>query len=236
MRLNNKIILTIGSVACFAMIFAAVSQANSEKPAENSLVGTTASYGSTSTTIKGAETPMFSHKTHVIEIELGCDSCHPDTIQKKRGSAAAAGDYTMAALEEGKYCGMCHDGDTAFGVKEPDTCVTCHGSNMKQPGTIYFEKPAKAVIFDHTMHTEDFGLDCADCHNKVFKMKLGNAEEHPEQFTMEALYAGKYCGACHDGDSAFASDTKCTTCHIGVLGFNRLFGEKAAKGEGHGGH
>lgn len=234
MKLCNTIMLAFGAAACVGFVCAGTGLANTEQAAENSLVGATGSYGATQTVIKSAEQPMFSHKFHVMGAGMGCDSCHPDTFQKKRGSAEAAGDYTMKSLEEGKYCGMCHDGDTAFGVTEPDTCVSCHGSDMKQPKTIVFDKPVKAVVFDHTMHTEDMGLACDDCHNDIFRMKMGNAESKPEAFTMEALYAGKYCGACHDGDNAFASDTKCTTCHIGVKGFDRLFGDKTSKGEGHG--
>ncbi len=319
MKLRNTIILIIGAAVCVGLLFSVVGQATEEESAENSLVGLTGSYGTTQTVIKRADKPMFSHGDHVIgfgldcdschpdtfekkrgaakeagdytmksleegkycgtchdddtafgvtdsdscaschgdmkemifkesdeymfshrlhveDMELDCDSCHPDTFQKKRGAAEAAGNYTMKSLEEGMYCGSCHDGDSAFGVTEPETCVTCHGTDMKQPETIVFEKPVKAVIFDHTMHTEDMGLECTDCHNDLFKMKKGDAETHPEQFTMEALYGGKYCGGCHDGDSAFASDTKCTTCHIGVIGFDRLSGDKKPEGGEHGGH
>ena len=233
MKISNKIILALGAVACAGLVFSTAGQANEETAVET-IAGATGSYGTTETVIISAEPPMFSHKFHVREAGLDCDSCHPDTFQKKRGTAEAAGDYTMKSLEEGNYCGMCHDGDTAFGVTEPDTCVKCHGSNMQQPKTIIFDKPVKAVVFDHTMHTEDIGLSCNDCHNDIFKMQMGHAESNPNAFTMEALYAGKYCGACHDGDNAFASDTRCTTCHIGVIGFDRLFGDKTTKGEGHG--
>jgi c(7)-type cytochrome triheme protein len=233
MKLCNKIIFVLGAAACVGLVYSAAGLANDEA-ADDSIVGVTGSYGSTMTVIKRAQAPMFSHRVHVTGVGLDCDSCHPDTFQKKRGAAEAAGDFTMKSLEEGKYCGMCHDGDTAFGVTGPETCVTCHGSNMQQPKTIIFEEPVKAVTFNHTAHTEDMGFDCNDCHNDIFKMKMGNAELHPDQFTMEALYAGKYCGACHDGETAFASDTKCASCHIGVIGFDRLFGEETPEGEGHG--
>jgi c(7)-type cytochrome triheme protein len=319
MKLSNKIILAFGAAACVGLVYSTAGLAGTEKAADVKSDDTTGSYGTTLTKIISTDGSMFSHQAHVVDIDLDCDSCHPDTFQKKRGAAEAAGDYnmksleegkycgvchdgdtafgvtdgdscvtchgdmkemilketgdfmfshrvhvedmgldcdschpdlfkqkrgaaeaagdyTMKSLEEGKYCGACHDGDTAFGVKDPETCITCHGSDMKQPGTIVFEKPVKAVVFDHKKHTEDIGLACSDCHNDLFKMKMGNAEEQPEKFVMEALYAGKYCGGCHDGESAFASDTKCATCHIGVIGFDRLFGDKTAKGEGHEGH
>ncbi len=228
-----KIILTLGTAACIGLFFSVAGQASSKKAAENSLVGSTGSYGATLTKIIAADSPMFSHQVHVIDLALECSSCHTDTFEKKRGAAVAAGDYTMKALEEGKYCGTCHNDDDAFGVADPDTCASCHGSDMKQPKVVVFEKPAKGVIFDHAMHTDDLDLKCNGCHNDLFKMKTGTAEEHPKEFTMEALYKGKYCGACHNGTLAFESGTRCTACHIGVKGYKRMFG---VKDSGHGGH
>lgn len=99
-------------------------------------------------------------------------------------------------------------------------------------GTIVFTKPVKAVIFEHKNHIAQ-GLDCDSCHSGLFEMATGTAEGN-EDFTMESLYQGKYCGACHDGNTAFASNTRCTVCHIGVKGFNRLNGKPAAGSGGHG--
>ncbi len=98
---------------------------------------------------------------------------------------------------------------------------------------IIFTKPVKAVVFDHKIHVEENGLDCDSCHDDPFEMAAGTAEENKD-FNMKALYDGKYCGACHDGSSAFASNTRCTLCHIGVKGYNRMTGVKPAGG--HGGH
>ncbi len=97
---------------------------------------------------------------------------------------------------------------------------------------IIFTKPVKAVIFDHKLHVEDNGLDCDSCHDDIFEMEAGTAEQNKD-FTMKALYKGKYCGQCHDGDTAFASNTRCTLCHIGVKGYNRMTGVKPKGHEGH---
>ncbi len=99
---------------------------------------------------------------------------------------------------------------------------------------IIWTKPVKAVEFNHKIHTMDAGLDCDSCHDDVFEMAAGTAEEN-EDFTMASLYEGKYCGTCHDGDTAFASNTRCTTCHIGVKGLNRLTGADSGAAGGHGG-
>ncbi len=236
MKLQKKIFWTFWVAACAGLIFSVGSMATSEKknsePAKNAPAASgdkeviIDSYGNTLILAKEPVELMFSHKSHVIAAGLTCDDCHPDVFEKKRGSAKENGDYTMDALNEGRYCGTCHNDDIAFGTKAKDTCKTCHGSDMQPPKTIIFDTPVKAVIFDHALHTEDMGLDCDSCHQDLFKMKVGTAEEDPHAFVMDALYKGKYCGACHDGDQAFASDTRCTTCHIGVKGFDRLFGSK----------
>ena len=98
-------------------------------------------------------------------------------------------------------------------------------------GTIIFTKPVKAVVFEHKNHI-DQGLECDSCHDELFEMETGAAEGN-DDFTMAALYEGKYCGACHDGDMAFASNTRCTVCHIGVKGYNKAMGNTTAGSSGH---
>ncbi|BCO08571.1 hypothetical protein GF1_09470 [Desulfolithobacter dissulfuricans] len=230
MKLQKKILYTFAVAACTGLIYAAGSQASSEAESQ-----TADSYGPTVIVSKKPVKMMFSHKYHAISLGLDCNTCHPDIFEKKKGWAESQEDYNMEGLDEGKYCGTCHNGDDAFATNDEASCTQCHGE-MNPPKTIIFDKPVKAVVFDHQMHV-DMDLGCSSCHNKVFKMQLGAAEEHPEKFVMQALYEGKYCGACHNGDDAFASDTKCTTCHIGVIGFERLMsGGKGEKKEHGGGH
>lgn len=98
---------------------------------------------------------------------------------------------------------------------------------------IVWTKPVKAVVFNHKTHTMDQEMDCESCHDDLFQMEAGVAQEE-EDFTMESLYDGNYCGACHDGDTAFASNTRCTSCHIGVRGHARLLGEESSEAHGTG--
>jgi len=67
-----------------------------------------------------------------------------------------------------------------------------------------------SVIFDGTTH-KNAGLTCADCHNlELFpKMKQGTVK-----LTMNELYAGKYCGKCHDGKNGFMIKSSCDRCHF----------------------
>ncbi|MBC8209409.1 MAG: hypothetical protein H8E79_09625 [Desulfobulbaceae bacterium] len=170
-------------------------------------------------------TASFDHKVHTADIGLDCSSCHDSEMvaekrgfAMQRGVAEATGQFTMAAMAEGQFCGVCHDGDMAFGVDE--NCAACH---QLPDDPIIWTAPVKAVIFSHDQHVNDIGLDCESCHSDVFAMKVGAAPA-TGNYTMRALNDGQYCGACHDGETAFASNTQCNTCHIGVKGYNRAMG------------
>jgi c(7)-type cytochrome triheme protein len=165
----------------------------------------------------------FDHAIHTKDAGLSCESCHNDLFTMKTGAILASGKMTMAAMAEGKYCGTCHDGSTAFATNTK--CSSCHTemAEITPKDPIVWTKPVKAVIFDHKAHTEDFSLECEACHDDLFAMQKGAAEKS-DNFTMKALYEGKYCGKCHDGSTAFASNTRCNTCHIGVKGDKRTKG------------
>jgi c(7)-type cytochrome triheme protein len=73
--------------------------------------------------IKPVRAVIFEHRVHLGE-NLNCQSCHPEIFAKKAGEVEEKEDFTMAAFRQGKYCGRCHDGATAFSV---DTdCTWCH--------------------------------------------------------------------------------------------------------------
>ena len=61
-------------------------------------------------------TVVFSHKTHTPL--LGCDSCHPTPFAFEAGATP----MTMAQMEKGELCGVCH-GSVAFPVS---ACGRCH--------------------------------------------------------------------------------------------------------------
>jgi c(7)-type cytochrome triheme protein len=66
---------------------------------------------------------VFSHETHTEKNKLKCNDCHTKLFPMKK---SAEGTYTMAAMNEGKNCGSCHDGKKAFSVKDADKCGNCH--------------------------------------------------------------------------------------------------------------
>ena len=96
-------------------------------------------------------------------------------------------------------------------------------------GDILYTKPLMSVLFSHKVHAEDMGMGCDMCHPDLFEMAANTAENN-DDFTMQGLYDGKYCGACHNGQMAFASNTQCARCHIGVKGYNKIKGIGEQKG------
>jgi len=94
-------------------------------------------------------------------------------------------------------------------------------------------KPVTAVVFTHKRHTLEAGLECDSCHDDIFQMEAGLSAEN-DDFNMASLYAGKYCGTCHDGETAFSSNSRCTACHIGVQAYNdNHAGKNKKKSEHH---
>ena len=80
--------------------------------------------------VKGENSPgpvTFSHRGHLTKVNR-CTTCHLKTFKMKRGES---GPITLEALQEGKFCGSCHDGKTEIAgvVAFPiDACDRCHPS------------------------------------------------------------------------------------------------------------
>ncbi len=153
----------------------------------------------------------FSHESHV-GMGFGCQDCHIEPFAFETGEMLTRPDYSMQAMYEGKFCGVCHDGSMAF--PSDRDCTSCHNVSG---GEIIYTEPVMGVIFSHESH-DMFG--CESCHEGLFPMEALETQK-ADNFNMEALYNGLYCGACHDGQMAFAASTQCATCHIGVKGYNR---------------
>ena len=137
---------------------------------------------------------VFSHKKHLDM--YSCVDCHDSLFKTDRNNPH----YTMLQMEQGKACGSCHEGKTAFSVK--GDCIKCH-----QVGEV---KLAGESVFSHKVHL-DMSLACSDCHNKLF-IPGPNRVTH----AMIDMEKGKSCGACHDGKNAFSVKSDCQKCHKNV--------------------
>jgi c(7)-type cytochrome triheme protein len=59
---------------------------------------------------------LFSHRTHQ---SFGCYACHPSVFPQ-----APLG-FTHDEMRQGRFCGQCHDGETALAI-EGVACKRCH--------------------------------------------------------------------------------------------------------------
>ena len=75
---------------------------------------------------------------------------------------------------------------------------------------LVFKNKNGDVVFSHVYHVKVKKQRCSFCHPKPFKKKFGM-----DKFSMEDVWQGKYCGACHNGTKAFdAKNPKnCSRCH-----------------------
>jgi c(7)-type cytochrome triheme protein len=81
------------------------------------------------------------------------------------------------------------------------------GSTLKQTKDIAIKSKDMGlpdIIFSHKKHTIWNG--CEVCHPQIFGVKQGSTV-----YTMQDIFNGKYCGACH-GKVAFPT-TDCELCH-----------------------
>jgi len=82
-----------------------------------------------------------------------------------------------------------------------------------------------AVLFSHWLHRLHY--TCSVCHTELeFEMEVGGTG-----ITEADNRAGRYCGACHDGNTAFAPEGACARCHSGDTEgqeekFNAIFSKK----------
>ncbi|WP_298439359.1 cytochrome c3 family protein [Geobacter sp.] len=171
---------------------------------------------------KGAGEAVFRHEIHLTKLGNKCRTCHNNK------AITGAGHVTMAQMEKGKSCGVCHDGKKAFTVT--GSCGKCH-QGMTPPKTISFKpKGVAEALFSHDIHLSMF--KCADCHTKLFQYRAG-----ARHFTMADMAKGKSCGACHNGKEAFASTGDCSKCHPnlkpGIITWKTSMGEAAFSHEFH---
>jgi c(7)-type cytochrome triheme protein len=83
------------------------------------------------------------------------------------------------------------------------------------PGDMVFEREGEVegsgafppALFPHWVHRMRYR--CYVCHPAPFAMQQG-----ANAINMESIKQGQYCGACHNGQTAFSVEFKnCARCH-----------------------
>ncbi|MCI5178682.1 MAG: hypothetical protein D3919_10250 [Candidatus Electrothrix sp. AW5] len=222
MKVNKITVTLLGTLGIFVIIAGLNNGTNgtngtqeaiaNEKPPEQADVFPEYSIG------------LFSHTAHVTDAGLQCTACHNKIFQMSASTVKINGDFNKISFGEGKYCGACHNGTKSFAINDKANCSRCHKNDTNPPDTILLEKPLKTVRFNHALHSKELGLACNECHMRLFAMKTGSTGEQ-DDFTMEAMYKGKYCGTCHNGTLAFHLKTNCTKCHLDTPEYKRAISE-----------
>ena len=71
---------------------------------------------------KGMGKVVFDGKVHADK-GLKCADCHQSGLFKLKKGADA---ITMKEMNDGKFCGGCHNGTKAFSTKDAASCAKCH--------------------------------------------------------------------------------------------------------------
>ena len=78
---------------------------------------------------EGVRPVVFSHWFH--RIRFRCKVCHSELGFEMR---AGANDVRMVDIANGKFCGMCHNNQVAWGA---DRCDLCHSGKRGLKSRIY---------------------------------------------------------------------------------------------------
>ena len=129
-------------------------------------------YGNIIMRPEGAKPVIFSHWVH--RLRYTCRVCHFELqINFKAGTTG----ITMEDNVEGKYCGACHNGKTAFGIEH---CGRCHNGGVG-PGEKEFAK--KTLKLPRAMHGNGIDWNLAMREKLIKPMTYLNTK--PEGFTFD---------------------------------------------------
>jgi c(7)-type cytochrome triheme protein len=102
--------VVVGLIAFFGAMLAEKAWAQAKGPADFEFAG-------------GAQGKVvFSHEKHVAK-NPKCTDCHVKVFKMTKGQRSSP---KMADMNNGQSCGTCHNGKTAFNVKEQADCAKCH--------------------------------------------------------------------------------------------------------------
>ena len=143
-------------------------------------------------------------KTAFGHTAANCDRCH--TGEKR---IPGDGFVRLAGLPPASFGnGVDWTAALTSGRIAPAVTLSGAGKPMTLDRTVSLEAEWAMVppaVFSHAEHT--LWLDCANCHPAVFNIK----KKTTRHFSMKAILAGEFCGACHL-TVAFPLDD-CRRCH-----------------------
>ncbi len=91
-------------------------------------------------------------------------------------------------------------------TKSTEKNLSSAETNLDAKDIVYVNNDVGNITFSHEIHTSMYS--CDECHPHLFEPNRG-----ANQASMEEMEAGRVCGACHDGDTAFSVAENCEVCH-----------------------
>jgi len=152
-----------------------------------------------------SELVRIPHSMHVDDLGIKCTFCHYNVFHERRPAGLATYRPKM------ETCYNCHD-------EASTSCETCHPAGIPEPvamtgetggGLIRFYPDGYGpVTFEHSAHIEA-GMVCDSCHPAIFDLDARDKGD----ISMASIFAGRQCGSCHDGGTAFSAND-CARCHL----------------------
>jgi c(7)-type cytochrome triheme protein len=99
-----------------------------------------------------------------------------------------------------------------IGALVPLFLATGAGAKIGGGDVTFRVHDAGNVVYSHDLHVGKIGLSCTKCHSLIYSRDANNSRD---KTTMAGMQSGKSCGACHNGQTAFAVTKNCDRCHQG---------------------
>jgi len=169
----------------------------------------------------GMKPVVFAHWSH--RAKYACRVCHSELEFSMRSGATG---ITREQYLSGKYCGACHDGKTAFTVKDgPEAaCVKCHMENPEIMESAYDK-------FATTMPRTPFGngIDWVTAmrKGKIIPINLLDTQQPPPMPLPDELRKPLKLGTTSPrSDVCFSheqhsSGLDCATCHPDIFNITK---------------
>lgn len=85
--------------------------------------------------------------------------------------------------------------------------VAAAPADLSSDGEIVFPSAAGEVDFPHSLHADELGFECSECHHETAAARLST----PHDAYFEDLWSE--CRKCHGEGAAPASPQNCDACH-----------------------
>ncbi len=97
--------------------------------------------------------------------------------------------------------------------------IACYAAfsppNPDEPVRLMFQNKAGKVLFEHTGHLGEYGLDCMECHHNLEDDEIYNCSECHEagddDMPGRADVFHMQCKGCHEESEA--GPVECNSCH-----------------------